>query len=347
MRRASIRDALVAIDRGHLSVEETLGKAVESTPQAFAQWLKESLRKRTLRPRRVQVWQVRDVPEAVADAAVKAVRARIGRRRMVTSVHWGVRRQRGRPRPENCVVVHCAYKTSASAVKTRQLPRSIRVKVKGRSHVVPVDVQAVGWSGTAQAIASAQPAANRRLWMDQVVGEQNGTLGALVQDSTGATRAVLSGHVALKKGKKVFVESTPNHAIELGTVDSLVRDGDSDVAWTTPISNASDVLTRAPAPIRDPGAADLRTEVTVLVARDFRGRTAFLDDLGVRALISFSDRVVSMRGLAALSPQVTVAGDSGAPVVDHNGNLVGFVVGAIGNKTLIVPARSALNDLEP
>jgi hypothetical protein len=328
-------------------MEETLRKAMSSTPREFGRWLRQTLPRRTAGPRRVQVWQVRDSPGAVAAAAVKAVRQRIRKRRNVVSVHWGVRRQHDRPCAENCVVVYCASKTPRSALQRRQrFPSSIRVKVKGRIHVVPVDVQAVGWSGVPQAVASAQPAANRRVWLDSVAGEPTGTLGALVQDSTGATRAVLSGHVAQQNGRAVFVETTPGRGIGIGKVDAVVRDADSDVAWTTGISNASDVLTRAAASVRDPTNADLRTAVTVLVARDFRGRTSFLDGLDVQAPISFSDGVAEMRGLAALSPQVTGPGDSGAPVVDHNGDLIGFVVGAIGNRTLIVPARSACNDLE-
>jgi hypothetical protein len=348
MTHASVRQALSAIEHGSLSMEEALRKAVASTPREFGQWLRQTLPQRTAGRRRVQVWRVRDYPEAIAAAAVKAVRQKVGKRRTVISVHWGIRRERGRPCAENCVVIHCAYKAPTSALRKRQrFPSSVRVKVRGRTHIVPVDVQGVGWSGLPQAIASAQPAANRRVWMDAVAGEPVGTLGALVRDSTGATRAVLSGHVALKKGRGVFVETTPNQGVAIGKVDAVVRDADSDVAWTTAIANASDVLTRAPASIRNPTNADLRTAVTVLVSTDFRGRTSFLDDLGVQAPISFSDGVIEMRGLAALSPQVTVPGDSGAPVLDHNGTLIGLVVGAIGNKTLIVPARSACNDLEP
>src|SRR5262245_42353864 len=168
MKNASVRQALSAIDRGSLSVEEALRKAVASTPRAFSRWLTQELRRKTSHPHQVQVWKVRDFPEAVAQAAVKAVRTRVGKRRAVISVHWGVRRMRGRPCADNCVVVHCAAKTASSGLRKRQhFPKRIRVRVKGRAYVVPVDVQAVGWHGRPQAISSAQPAANRRLWMDQ------------------------------------------------------------------------------------------------------------------------------------------------------------------------------------
>ena len=92
--------------------------------------------------------------------------------------------------------------------------------------------------------------------------------------------------------------------------------------------NRAAILIIGTSTARDPTTVDLRTEARVLVARDFRGVISFIDDIDVAAPIEFSDGVVQMRGLTALSPRViTDFGDSGAPVVDHNGDLIGFVVG--------------------
>jgi hypothetical protein len=338
---ATARKALTAVGEGRLSMEETLSRALASTSREFSTWLKQRLGRPLPAPQRVQIWSVREVDDRVADAAIRSIRKRFGRQRNITSIHWGVRRQCGRPCAENCVVVHCvAKKPRATLGKGRRLPRLVRVRVNGHRYAIPVDVQAVGALARPQSIGAVRAAAGRPVWRDRMVGPPHGTLGALVQDGQGQVRAVLSGHVAGHEGRTVLVGS--GGVTIAGQVAKVVQDGDSDIAWTTPLPNPSHILTRPPALARDPTRADLRTAVTVLVTTDFRGKPTFIEGVGVSANFSGG----GMAGLTALSPQVTVSGDSGSPVLDANGDLIGFVVGVIGNQTLIVPARSALNDLE-
>jgi len=265
----------------------------------------------------------------------------------VVSIHWGVRRSKGRPCPEDCVVIYVTSKRSTDIVpKPNRFPRELRVRHQNRTYVVPIDLQAIAGVGVGQSASQVRPGANRRLWIDNVTTVHNGTLGALVRDGQQRIRAVLSGHVALTTGRQVFVESRPNTTVDLGSVEQLVRDSNSDIAWTAPIAVDPNVPTRPVSNVRDLTLADRRTAVTVLVARDFRGLTSFVDDIDVSGPIRFADGVVNMTGMVALSPQVTEPGDSGAPVIDANGALVGFVVGTLGTKTVLISARRALDDLE-
>lgn len=347
MSKASIiHDALVAVDEGRLSVEEVLGRALGSETAAFRQWLAERLTRGAAPPQRVQVWKVRDVDDAVADAAVRAMRRRYGRFAGVTSIHWGVRRKRNRVCAENGVVVHCTTKWPLKSLpRRRRLPSTIQVQVDGRQYKVPVDVRAVAPVALAQSISAVAPAASRSVWMNQATGNPTGSLGAVVRDGQGLTRAVLSGHVAVSKGQPLFVGSTVSNAAPIGTVDRVVRDRDSDIAWTTPLASSARIPTLPPAGVRDLAKADVRVQVTVIVSRDFRGVTAFVEGVDVSKDVRFADgSVVNMTGLVALS-RVTEGGDSGAPVIDFNGRLVGFVV-AGSDFTFVIPAGRALNDLE-
>lgn len=345
-KASTIQAALAVVDAGRVSVEEILAVAVGRSTAEFGRWLTRRLEDDTTSPQRIQVWKVRDFDDPVAEAAVRAMRRRYGRFAGVTSIHWGVRRKRNRVCAENAVVVHCTTKWPLKSLpRRRRLPTSIRVQVNGRRYRVPVDVKAVSPVATAQAISVAAPAASRSVWMNQATGNPTGALGAVVRDGQGLPRAVLSGHVALTAGRPLFVGSTAANAVAAGTVDRVIRDRDSDIAWTKPLTQAGSIPTLPPVGVRDPLNADVRTQVSVIVSRDFRGVTAFVEGVGVSKDVIFADgSVVNMTGLMALS-RVTEGGDSGAPVLDFNRQLIGFVV-AGSDYTFVIPARRALNDLE-
>ncbi|MCB9712804.1 MAG: hypothetical protein H6712_03050 [Myxococcales bacterium] len=63
---------------------------------------------------------------------------------------------------------------------------------------------------------------------------------------------------------------------------------------------------------------------------------------GVDVRVRFSDGT-SMRGLIELEHDLAIGGDSGAPVADVNGRLVGFVVGSNGSRTYLLPTKRGLN----
>jgi hypothetical protein len=145
---------------------------------------------------------------------------------------------------------------------------------------------------------------------------------------------------------RVVATSVGGIAVPLDTVAKVVRTATVDVAWTTPASGVpATLLSTRPRQVRDPTAADVGHSATVLVPWDVAGRLVQIEDVGASAAFGLGANQVSMRGLCAVHPAITSPGDSGSPVLDDNGVLIGFVVGSSGDRTFLVPARRAINAL--
>jgi hypothetical protein len=127
--------------------------------------------------------------------------------------------------------------------------------------------------------------------------------------------------------------------LDLGRVlDVVLAD---DAASCGPVPPAALALAGEPADVRDTDSNDVNTTVTVEVAWDPSGRAEQVTDVDATGYFPEG----SLSGLSALASQVTTDGDSGAPVRDYAGSVIGFVVGVSGGKTMFMPGRRAINAL--
>ena len=281
----------------------------------------------------------------LAQRAVAAATRRFTRFDGIVSIHWGARYKRGRRTSQPCVVVFVTAKRRATLLDANHLlPPSIAVRVRNQTRHIPIDVQGVGGAGTRH-VSRLEMGLNARVNLDTQSSTPNGTLSALLT-SLDHRRAVLSGHVALTTGRSVWASGPDGQQVSLGRVDKVINDSTMDVAWTSDPAPESDALGLAIDTARDPDESDVNTEVLVLVPWDFRGVPAFVVGVNAGAVFVSGGVDVTMTGLTALTGGITNPGDSGAPVVDSNRELIGFVLGIQGGRTFIVPARRAFDALE-
>ena len=283
--------------------------------------------------------------DAVAALAVREARRRFGRRKGIVSIHWGSRRARGQRTAAACVVITVRRKQPKHALHdSRVLPTFIDIKTSGRTRRVRVDVQAVGWVGRLHD-TRVDVGASAEVVLDASAGQPNGALGAVVSGPSGS-RVVLSGHVARQAGRTVFGCPVGASRVNVGRVQKVIRTPRVDVAWTELTATDLAKLRFTTAGVRDPGPGDVNRPAWVLVARDFRGLGATIDGFDESAPFDDGQAVVSMTGLVSLNKAITNPGDSGAPVVDEQARLIGFVVGVFGSKSYLIPARRAIDALE-
>jgi hypothetical protein len=178
------------------------------------------------------------------------------------------------------------------------------------------------------------------------VENEGGTLGALMNAPDGSLTAILSGHVAQRRGLKVKARALSGKTFSLGQVQRVLEWSEGDAASAGPV--APSVLTQMAEPatdIRTLTRKDMRVAVYIRVARDISPRETFVGDVGVTMPVAYRGGTRVLTDLIATTQDVTEPGDSGAPAVDWEGNLVGFVVGSLGNKTYLMPAGRALDAL--
>lgn len=269
-----------------------------------------------------------------ARAAVAAGRRAFGRIEGVRSVHWGLRRRGGGLSEEAGIVVVVERKSPrADLPHDQHMPSRLRFRFRGRPAQVCVDVQPQVGVGRLHS-GEIRPGDRGRV----VIGGATGTLGGFVTDG-GQIHAIVAGHVADHTGLAASAYGGSGPDYDLGRVLDVVLS--DDVASCGPVPPAALALADDPAQLRDTDSNDVNTTVTVEVAWDPSGREAQVTD--VDATGYFAEGPLS--GLTALASQVTTDGDSGAPVRDYAGNVIGFVVGVSGGKTMLMPARRAINAL--
>jgi hypothetical protein len=244
------------------------------------------------------------------------------------------RHYRGRsPQDEFGLVVHVAEKRDVPAAERIQ---PVSLLHDGVRHTLRVDVKQIE---RAEKQADIRPG-NRAVVSSTSV---RGTLGAIAMRATGPV-ALISGHVARTSvGGKIRAREAGGAEIDLGAVMKLRDDATMDAATVGPVPLGQvGSLTLDPAEIRDPGSIFRGIAVSVLVAGHSGAQDAFVDDINAPAMFSDGN---AMTGLIALAPRVTDPGDSGAAVVDGQGQLLGFVVGASATRTFVLAATEVLDEM--
>lgn len=324
-----VDEALGAVERGRVSVEEVVRAALGGRAEFF-DWLgRHAQATPKSRPRR---WRLRRAPRcarAVMEAALAQARRRLARCGVV-AVSWGIKYEKGAPRRPGSLIAWVEEKKDP-ARKASRVPAWIDVTVKGRRTRFFIDVQEV--PTVKRQAGEVRPGKGLHV----IVGEKLGTMSALL----GNGHALLSGHVVTEGGDEVLIVLDNGSQVSLGNVDFQQVDDRIDAALVGEVPDeAATWISLDPAPVATLEHADHDILVTVRTARGLR--ESFVDALDVPA--RFSDGK-TMVGLIRLGGRITIDGDSGAPVMDGNGAIVGFVLGVADGHTVLVPARRIVDAL--
>ena len=336
-----VPDVLGAIESGRLSAEEAVRAAMRG-----ARALKEAMaRAGQRRLRRPAIYKWRAYPEAVIARAIQRVRRLTRGNRTVRSVHWGVGQRRGRRTGDIGVVVHVLAKRSRARLRRerrRALPASVTVTHHRRRYVVPVDVQAVGPPATLH-IDALRPGHHGQI---RVGADGIGALGAIVGARDGQTYALTAGHVAQVIGTRdVQCADADAGIFAIGKVKCNRLASGDDIAMIGPVRSVPAGAATPATFARDASDQDLQQRVFVIKPGAITAFESHIEGVGVSAVFGTSAGLISLRGLTSID-RMTAGGDSGAPVLDAQGNVVGFVVGADATRTFLMPARRALNALQ-
>jgi hypothetical protein len=335
------RDIVSALDEGRLSAEEAILAALRG-PRALGALLLRAKR-RPIRRRTIRA--IKRFPALVIDRALAMVRRRMRGVRTVRSVHWGTRQKRGRRTGETGVVIYVRKKEAEHSIRSarrRLAPRHVSVAYRDRRYQVPVDVQAVGQSATFH-IDTANPGGHGEI---RAGGRRIGALGAVVAAGDGALYAVTAGHVADAIGNQdADCAEADAGVFPLGRVKCNRLDSGDDVAAIGPVPVVPAGAAGAATFARDAGNGDVNERVFVLLPESFTPIESHIDGVGVSASFIIEAGALTLRGLTSID-RVTRGGDSGAPALDVNGNIIGFVVGGDATRTYLMPARRALDALQ-
>jgi hypothetical protein len=340
--RQLIAQLLAALEAGQVSVEEALSAAVTGPPHIGRLLVGAKGRHRS----RPTFRRPKYIPNVVVDRAVASVRRRLSRLKGVTSVHWGVKEVHGRPVTDCAVIVHVDRKLSCAALRARgrkAVPRTVVVGSGRRRYRVPVDVQAA--RGPAHLHAGfVQPGDHGAIRRN---GTPIGALGAIANGAAGAF-AITAGHVAGLLGPGSIADCLDDEAgaFPIGSVRLNRFTEGIDIAAIGPVAAVPKGATLDPTFARDVTNADARRRVTLMLPGTFTPVESHI--AGVDATRGFQTPVgiITMSGLTTIG-RVTQEGDSGAPALDDAGAVIGFVIGSDASHTYLLPARRALDALDP
>jgi hypothetical protein len=335
------RTVLAALDEGRLSAEEAVRAALKG-PDVLGALLGQ-VQRRPVRRRSIR--RIKTYPAAVVDRALGSVRRTMQGSRTVRSIHWGARQVLGRRTSEVAVVIHVSAKRSPKRVVAdgrRLAPRRVSVRFRGRRYLVPVDVQAVG-RGASLHVDTARPGGHGSI---RVGGEGVGALGAIVVGGGGALFAVTAGHVARAIGSRpADCADVDAGLFPLGSVKCNRLGSGDDVAAIGPVPSLPAGAAGEPTFVRDATSGDVNQRVFVLLPESFTPIESHIDGVGVTTTFVVGSGTMLLRGLTSID-RVAHGGDSGAPVLDVQGNMLGLVVGGDATRTYLMPARRALNALQ-
>lgn len=327
--RGLVNEAVAAIADGKIAIDELVARA--ATDDDVRAWLERRIA-RTTEPRRMALQRRRSY-DAVTIARALAEARRRFKDRGIESVAWGTMERGGVNHGDPGVVVLVRKKLPSAHLKRgKRIPNQIAIRVRDRPISVPVDVQAVPRGHKHVGIRPGDLAL-------AVGTAETGTLSA-VFDGPNGVAALVSGHVG-RTGDAFRVRLGSGVTIALGTVARSRNDVTIDAARIDAVNaNNLSLMSRLPTSIRELGDGDLNIVLTLHLAQGGGDATASVDGTEMPASFDNSDGTRSpMTGLIKLSNTVTTFGDSGAPVLDYRGRLVGFVIGSAGGHTYVIPAK--------
>ncbi len=258
------------------------------------------------------------------------------------SIHWGARRKAGRFTGQECVVVSLEGKAPRHHLRAGQrFPSFLEVETRRGVAKVRVDVQGAGGQG--RLLVGVRPGAGFRI---RALGNEIafGTLSGVQEQNGQPSGVLLSGHVAEREGRALEVRAF-GRVYDLGSVSKIVPVVDGDIALGEPLPAGAEELGLAQlADLRDQAALHIHMLVKVLTWREPNGLQTHITARERNARFRHQGTDVTVRSLIGLHG-VASDGDSGAPVVDLRGNLLGFVVGEYSGETMVMPARRALDAL--
>jgi hypothetical protein len=327
-----------AVEEGQLGLLEALRIARKGGP-SLTSWKGSHANLMEQRPpRRPRRAAYPVLPPEVIARALEAVRRRVAKRPGVLSVHWGVRFTKGRATGEPGVVVAVRTKRPKELLRrTAVLPKSLAIVRRGRRYVIGIDVQASGGAGVLH--AGVMPGDFATV---DVRGGDAGTLSAILDGAN--PRAIFSGHVATAQNLPVTATTARGEDVPLGSVTKVILTSLVDAASAGPVSPAAiGALARHAMALRPIDDSLVNEKVFLLLPRDFEPTPSYVADVYVSAEFWYGGMTREMEDLIALFPQVTSGGDSGAPVMDFNNQIIGFVLGAKAGKTYLLPAERVID----
>ena len=336
-----LNSVVKALEAGHISAEEAVRAALCGRGELLA-LLDRSARRGCRRP---TVRSIKQVPDAVANAAIRRIVKRLGRSHNVLCVHWGVARRHGRRTSDAGVIVRVRNKMSPAALRAggrRQAPAHVIIRRRHRRYRIRVDVQAERSLATLHA-DFARPADHGVIRRDK---QAIGALGAIVTGPNGQF-AVTAGHVAglVPVGGVADCVDDESGPFALGPVHVNRFNNGVDIAAIGPVNSVPPAALLDNTLVRDPTISDTHHRVRVILPDLPTPIESHIDDVNRTRGFSTPIGTIKMSGLTAIT-RVTVPGDSGAPVLDDDDQLVGFVIGADDVNTFLLPARRALDALE-
>lgn len=276
-----------------------------------------------------------EIPTRVLAKAL-ALAAFLRRRKHVLGLSIGMRQRAGVWVPEEpCIAIRVTKKPAVSDLQRRQVfPRFILVRSNGESWRVPTDVrtgrgllagQCYGHVSKPLALASTQQAI--------------GGISACVI-TTSEPRLLISGHVAVRAGRRMVadgLEITTERPYMTSRLDHCLARADFDLADAT-LPNGVPF-----AGIRDRTSVTRGEELFVYRARDGMYHRVVVRDVNADALFDYPAGQTRVYGLIVVD-DVCAKGDSGCPLFDADFQLVGTLLGGVG-EDYYLPADYAFQKL--
>lgn len=210
-----------------------------------------------------------------------------------------------------------------------RIPRFLEGRHAGQPYRLPIDVKPIPHAVKHASIAPGRATVG--------TSTRHGLLSGAIATATGYV-VLLSGHVARAVGTRIYIRALDGSVMEIGAVASVRDDATMDAAIVRDVAAAELIgLLLDPVAVRSV-SENLDTEA-VSVAASNGVCAAHVDDVGHP--VTFDTGTMSR--LIALLPRVTDGGDSGAPVTDAGGALIGFIVGADNDRSYAISAMEVLN----
>jgi hypothetical protein len=310
---------------------------------AFVKWLRRRLRRKKQKPAASTTLEMQGAPPVPIGSVQKAV-AHLP----AVSLHWGRKWVAGKPTRRTAAVVEVDRKRSPKWLRAHGepvIPKTVQVTYRGKPRRVLLDVVERRRPARFHVnVDVAAPGANVPIGTS---GETLGTLGGVVTLANGHY-ALTAGHVAAIAAGAALVARWTGPPVSLGKVFRSITDGRGDAALIGPLQ-PSDGLTGMETFLKDPTKADVHRRAWVLL-KSGTPREFVIDGVGLtREFTGLGGPSVQVGNLVALvtadGKTGTKKGDSGAPVLDDDGFLIGLVVGSDSTATYVSSARRSVHAL--